>query len=63
MLTKIDLKHHPYLIRLKKEEEEVADLLKLPKEELILRWVNYHLSNAGHETSVHNFSKDFSSGK
>lgn len=43
MLTKIDLKNHPYLIRLKKDDEEVGDLLKLPKEELLIRWVNYHL--------------------
>jgi len=28
----MDLKHCPYLIRLKEENEELADLLKLPKE-------------------------------
>jgi len=28
----MDLKHCPYLIRLKEENEELADLQKLPKE-------------------------------
>ncbi|KAL4508359.1 hypothetical protein ABPG72_003663 [Tetrahymena utriculariae] len=62
MLFKIDLKNHPYLIRLKKEEEEISDLLKLPKEELLIRWFNYHLENAKHPTKINNFSKDVSSG-
>lgn len=62
MFFKIDLKNHPYLIRLKKEEEEVSDLLKLPKEELLIRWFNYHLANAKHPTHINNFSKDIASG-
>ena len=62
MLTKIDLKNHPYLIRLKKEDEEIGDLLKLPKEELLIRWVNYHLTNANYPTRINNFTKDIASG-
>lgn len=58
MLAKVDLKNHPYLIRLKKEEEENGDLIKLPKEELLLRWINYHLKNAKSERVVKNFGKD-----
>jgi hypothetical protein len=26
----INLKEHPYLIRLKKDDEEISDLMKLP---------------------------------
>lgn len=62
MLTKIDLKNHPYLIRLKRDDEEIGDLLKLPKEELLVRWVNYHLSNANYPTKIANFTKDIASG-
>lgn len=62
MFFKIDLKNHPYLIRLKKEDEEISDLLKLPKEELLIRWFNYHLANAGHPNKINNFSKDITSG-
>lgn len=43
MIGTIDLKNHPYLIRLKKDDEELEDLLKLPKDELLKRWFNYHL--------------------
>jgi hypothetical protein len=45
----INLKNNPYIIRLKKENEEISDLLKLKPEELLLRWFNYHLKNAGHD--------------
>ena len=46
------------MIRLKKENEEIGDLLKLSPEELLLRWFNYHLENAGHNRKVTNFSTD-----
>ncbi|EGR31973.1 hypothetical protein IMG5_098970 [Ichthyophthirius multifiliis] len=49
LLGGLDLKLHPYLIRLKKEDEEAAELLRLSKEELLTRWFNYHLSNAKRE--------------
>lgn len=45
----INLKNNPYIIRLKKENEEISDLLKLRPEELLMRWFNYHLKNAGHD--------------
>jgi plastin-1 len=60
--SNINLKNHPYLIRLKHEDEELADLLKLPAEELLLRWFNYHLKNAGHNRKVNNFSGDIKDG-
>lgn len=37
MIGTIDLKNHPYLIRLKEENEELEDLLKLSKDELLKR--------------------------
>jgi len=52
------LKNHPYLIRLKYPDEELSDLLKLHPEDLLLRWFNYHLKNAGHDRTVKNFSGD-----
>lgn len=59
----INLKEHPYLIRLKEEDEEVADLLKLPHDVLLLRWFNYHLKNAKHSRTVSNFSGDVKDGE
>ena len=56
--AKINLKDNPFLIRLKKENEEISDLLKLSPEDLLLRWFNFHLEQAGHERRVKNFDKD-----
>lgn len=54
----INLKEHPYLIRLKEENEEISDLIKLPADVLLLRWFNYHLKNAKHPRNVKNFAGD-----
>ena len=51
------MKDHPYLLRLKKNEEELGDLLKLSPEDMLLRWVNYHLKNAGNEHDITNFGE------
>ena len=45
------------LIALLNEGEELEELMKLSPEELLLRWVNYHLTNAGWHT-ISNFSQD-----
>jgi len=54
----VNLKDHPNLIVLKKPDEELEDFLKLTPEELLIRWFNYHLSNACHPKRVANFSSD-----
>ncbi len=38
--------------------ETMADLLALSPEEILLRWFNYHLENAGSSRRVNNFSGD-----
>lgn len=38
-------------------------MLKLNKEVLLLRWINYHLKNAGHPRKVTNFDKDLMDGE
>jgi plastin-1 len=58
MLGSVNLKSHPQLIRLLNDGEEMSDLLKLNPEDLLLRWFNYHLKNAGHEKKITNFSGD-----
>jgi len=54
----INIKDHPDIIVLKKSDEELEDFLKLSPEELLIRWFNYHLSNACHPRRVANFSGD-----
>ena len=58
VLSNIQLKHHPELIRLLDPGEQLSDLLKLSPEQLLLRWFNYHLKAAGYEKKITNFSGD-----
>jgi plastin-1 len=58
VLREINLKNHPQLIRLLKEGEQLGDLLKLNPEDLLLRWFNYHLTNAGYDKKINNFGND-----
>lgn len=58
LLSQVTLANHPELFRLLEDGEDIADLLKLPPEQILLRWFNYHLKNAGHPRRVKNFSTD-----
>eukprot|EP00468_Gymnochlora_sp_CCMP2014_P007481 CAMPEP_0167761510 /NCGR_PEP_ID=MMETSP0110_2-20121227/12216_1 /TAXON_ID=629695 /ORGANISM="Gymnochlora sp., Strain CCMP2014" /LENGTH=622 /DNA_ID=CAMNT_0007648209 /DNA_START=19 /DNA_END=1887 /DNA_ORIENTATION=+ len=58
LLNSINLKSHPELVRLLEEGEDLEDLLRLPPEQLLLRWFNYHLKNAESSKRVKNFSGD-----
>ena len=58
VLSNIQLKHHPELIRLLNPGEQLSDLLKLSPEQLLLRWFNYHLKAAGYDKKINNFSGD-----
>ena len=63
LLSKIDIKHHPELYRLLEDDETLEQFLRLPPEQILLRWFNYHLKQAGWERRVANFSKDVSDGE
>ena len=53
LLGKIDIKLHPELYRLLLEDETLEQFLRLPPEQILLRWFNYHLKNAKwHRTYV-----------
>ncbi|GFO49374.1 plastin-3 [Plakobranchus ocellatus] len=58
LLSDINLAHHPGLIHLLEEGETLEDLQKLSPEQILLRWVNYHLRNAGQDRRINNFSDD-----
>lgn len=47
LLGNIDIKLHPELYRLCEEGETIEDLLRLTPDQLLLRWFNYHLKQAG----------------
>jgi len=58
LLSAINLKNHPYLVRLLENGETLEDLLKLSPEQILIRWVNYHLKAAGSNRKINNFSGD-----
>ncbi|KIX03644.1 uncharacterized protein Z518_07197 [Rhinocladiella mackenziei CBS 650.93] len=63
LLGKIDIKLHPELYRLLEEDETLDQFLRLPPEQILLRWFNYHLKNAGWPRRVTNFSGDVKDGE
>ena len=58
LFAKISLQNCPNLAVLLQEGETLEDLMVLSPEEILLRWFNYHLEQAGHPRRVHNFSSD-----
>jgi len=58
LMAAINLKNHPYLVRLLEPGETLEDLMKLSPEQILLRWFNYHLKNSGSNRRVNNFSSD-----
>lgn len=63
LLNKIDIKLHPELYRLLEEDETLEQFLRLPPEQILLRWFNYHLKAANWNRRVTNFSKDVADGE
>ncbi|EJT99170.1 hypothetical protein DACRYDRAFT_23790 [Dacryopinax primogenitus] len=63
LLSRVDIKIHPELYRLLEEDETLEQFLRLPPDQILLRWFNYHLKNAGWHRRVGNFSKDVSDGE
>ncbi|KAF7846284.1 hypothetical protein BT93_L4668 [Corymbia citriodora subsp. variegata] len=63
LLGKIDIKLHPELYRLLEDDETLEQFLRLPPEQILLRWFNYHLKNAGWQRRVTNFSGDVKDGE
>lgn len=39
------------------------DLIKLDAEKLLVRWMNWHLKNAGNSRRIQNLGKDLSDGE
>jgi hypothetical protein len=50
VLSRVSISHHPELVRMMVTAENAlsaSDLLKLPEDQLLLHWCNYHLRRAG----------------
>jgi len=60
LLSDINLKECPELLVLLEEGENIKDMLKKSPEELLKRWFNYQLKQAGSDKRINNFGKDIS---
>lgn len=60
LLRNIQLSTTPELYRLLKDGETIEDFLKMKPEHILLRWLNYHLANAGSNRVAKNFTSDLS---
>ena len=58
LLSNISLKNCPELIVLLNDGEALTDFMRLPPEQILLRWVNYHLKKGGSARVCSNFSGD-----
>uniref|UniRef100_A0AAQ6A1Y0 Calponin-homology (CH) domain-containing protein n=1 Tax=Amphiprion ocellaris TaxID=80972 RepID=A0AAQ6A1Y0_AMPOC len=62
LFADIELSRNEALIALLRDGESLEDLMKLSPEELLLRWANYHLEEAGCG-KINNFSSDIKDSK
>jgi hypothetical protein len=60
LVKDIQLNKCPELFRLLLDGEKLEDLLKLTPEQILLRWLNYHLKAAGNPRKATNFASDLS---
>lgn len=58
LFARINLANVPGLAALLEGDETLEDLMALPVEQILLRWMNYHLKKAGSPRRVNNFGKD-----
>lgn len=58
LLRQINVVAHTELVALLDEDESITDFAKLSPEQILMRWVNYHLKHADCNTRMENFSID-----
>lgn len=62
MSSKITLKHYPEIQLLRREDEPVDAMQKLGYEDILMRWINYHIKKNGGNREVHNLGNDMADG-
>ncbi|XP_078734568.1 plastin-3-like [Lampetra fluviatilis] len=62
LFADIELTRNEALVALLMDGESLEELMKLSPEELLLRWVNYHLDKAGWQ-KINNFTTDIQDSK
>ncbi|PON94143.1 Dystrophin [Trema orientale] len=63
LLADLNLKKTPQLVELVDDSKDVEELLTLPPDKVLLKWMNFHLQKAGYKKPVTNFSSDLKDGE
>ncbi|PKA50484.1 Fimbrin-like protein 2 [Apostasia shenzhenica] len=63
LLADLNLKRTPQLVELVDDSKDVEELINLPPEKMLLKWMNFHLQKAGYKKQVTNFSSDLKDGE
>ncbi|TPP56588.1 Plastin-3 [Fasciola gigantica] len=58
LLKQINVVAHAELATLLDGDETISDFAKLSPEDILIRWVNYHLQGTESDTRMHNFTMD-----
>ncbi|KAL6511258.1 Fimbrin-5 [Orobanche hederae] len=63
LLADLNLKKTPQLVELVEDSKDVEELIGLPPDKVLLKWMNFHLKKAGYKKQVTNFSSDLKDGE
>lgn len=63
LLADLNLKKTPQLVELVEENQDVEELMSLPPEKVLLKWMNFQLKKSGYKKEVTNFSTDLKDGE
>ncbi|KAK8959888.1 Fimbrin-like protein 2 [Platanthera guangdongensis] len=58
LLADVNLKKTPQLVELVGDTSDVEELMSLPPEKILLRWMNFQLMKGGFKRTITNFSSD-----